>query len=144
MSTWINLPEELDREKHFAIIYKITNLTTNYKYIGKKQLWVKKTKPPLKGKKRKRKEWVKSDYETYFGSSEQLKADILKYGKENFKREILEIASCKWDAAYIELYFQLTENVLMNDNYYNGIINVRLPKPPKSLVLSTKYLYNEK
>lgn len=144
MSEWINLPDELDREKHFAIIYKITNLITNYKYIGKKQLWVKKTKPPLKGKKRKRIEWVKSDYETYFGSSEQLKVDVLKYGKHNFKREILEIASCKWEAAYIELYFQLTEQVLMTDNYYNGIINVRLPKPPKHLVLSTKYLYNEK
>jgi|LakMenE18May11ns_1017448.scaffolds.fasta_scaffold9310266_2 hypothetical protein len=144
MSAWINLPDELDREKHFSIIYKITNLITNCKYIGKKQLWVKRTKPPLKGKKRKRTEWVKSDYETYFGSSEQLKADILKYGKDNFKREILEIASCKWDAAYIELYFQLTEQVLMTDSYYNGIINVRLPKPPKNLVLSTKYLYNEK
>lgn len=144
MLNWINLPEEINKEQHFAIIYKITNLITNCKYIGKKQLWFKKTKPPLKGKKRKRIEWIKSDYESYFGSSEDLKKDVLKYGKHNFKREILEIASCKWEAAYVELYFQLTEQVLTSEDYYNGIINVRLPKPPKNLVLSTKYLYHGK
>ena len=141
---WINLPDILDKEKHFAIIYKITNLITNRKYIGKKQIWSKKTRPPLKGKKRKRIEWVQSDYKSYYGSSEELKKDIVIYGVDNFKREVLDIASCKWDAAYIELYYQLTEQVIFKDDYYNGIINIRLPKPPKNLVLSTKYSYYEK
>lgn len=137
---WKNLPDDLN-ENHFAIIYKITNKITNKKYIGKKQLWKKVTKPPLKGKKRKRIEYKKSDFETYYGSSEELKNDITLYGINNFDREVLDVATCKWDAAYIELYYQLTEQVMFKEDYYNGIINIRLPKPPKNLALSTKYLY---
>lgn len=142
MTTWINLPENIEFNKHFSIIYKITNLINGKKYIGKKQLWSKKTRPPLKNKKRKRIEYVQSDFESYYGSSEDLKKDVEQYGKINFQREVLDIASCKWEAAYMELYYQLTENVLFDDQYYNGIINVRLSKPPKNMVLSTKYFYH--
>jgi len=141
MSNWKNLPEDLNIDDHYAIIYKITNTITNRKYIGKKQLWSKITRPPLKGKKRKRIEYKKSDYITYYGSSTELKEDIIKYGIDNFQREILEIVKCKWEAAYVELYYQLKEQVIFRDDYYNGIINIRLPKPPKDLDLNVKYLY---
>jgi hypothetical protein len=140
MSDWIGLPEIIDIDKHFAIIYKITNTINNKKYIGKKQLFSKTTKPPLKGKKRKRIEYRKSDYEKYYGSSEELKKDVALYGKENFTREVLEIVSCKWEAAYIELYFQIKEGVMFRDDYYNGILNIRLAQAPRDLTLLMKYV----
>ena len=107
MTTWIGLPEIIDKDKHFAIVYLITNTITGLKYVGKKQLWSKVSRPPLKGYKRKRIEYKVSDFETYYGSSEQLKEDLKTYGKENFKREVLDVVSCKWEAAYVELLFQL-------------------------------------
>lgn len=141
-TTWIGLPDTITPD-NYAIIYRITNKINNKQYIGKKQLWKKVTKPPLKGKKRKRVEYKLSDYESYYGSSEDLKKDVLELGVENFQRDVLEIVSCKWEASYIELYYQLTEQVMFKDNFYNGILNIRLPKPPKNLDLSTKYKYEQ-
>jgi len=135
---WINLPSELDPKIHFAFIYKITNLLNNRKYIGKKQLWVKKRKT-IKGQKRKKVELVPSDYEKYWGSSKELLDDIEKYGINNFKREVLEIVGSKWEASYVELWYQMNENVIFSDDYYNGILNVRLPKPSKTLNIKDKY-----
>ena len=131
MNPWIGLPETIDPEKHFSIIYKTTNMITGISYIGKCQLWSKITRPPLKGKTRKRKCTKPSDYLNYYGSSEQLKEDLALYGKENFTREVLDIASCKWEACYLELLHQLSNNVLNSDDYLNGIINLRIGKVPR-------------
>jgi len=133
MSDWIGLPDNIDENKHFSIIYCTTNIKTGKKYIGKCQLWSKVTKPPLKGKTRKRKSTKPSDYLNYYGSSEQLKKDLHEYGKENFKREVLDIASCKWEACYLELLHQLKNNVLNSDEFLNGIINLRIGKCPEHL-----------
>lgn len=133
MSDWIGLPDNIDENKHFSIIYCTTNNITGIKYIGKKQLWSKLTKPPLKGYKRKRKITKPSDYLEYYGSSEQLKKDLELYGKENFTREVLDIASCKWEASFQELLWQLKYNAISSDDYLNGILNIRLIKMPEKL-----------
>jgi len=133
MSDLIGLPEIIDENLHYSIIYCTTNIKTGKKYIGKCQLWSKITKPPLKGKKRKRKIIKSSDYLNYYGSSEQLKKDLEQYGKENFTREVLDIASCKWEASMLELLYQLKYNVLNSDEYLNGILNIRLSKCPENL-----------
>ena len=140
MSDWVNLPENINETEHFSIIYCITNTITSKKYIGKCQLWIKLTKPPLKGTKRKRKITKPSNYMQYYGSSEQLKKDLIEFGKENFTREVLDVASCKWDASYKELLWQIKLGVISSDDYYNGIINVRLPKMPPKLRDSYKNL----
>lgn len=140
-TSWINLPENLCKDEHYAFVYLITNKVNGKKYIGKKQLWSKIRRKPLKGKKRCRIDHVKSDYETYYGSSNKLKDDIEKYGKENFTREVLEICGSKWEVAYAELYHQMKENVIFRDDYYNEIINVRLNNPPKNSNLSAKYSF---
>ena len=44
------LPEDCE-----AFVYLITNLTNDKKYVGKKLARFKVTRPPLKGKKNKRK-----------------------------------------------------------------------------------------
>lgn len=132
MQNWIGLPEILT-EEHHSFVYKITNLITGKKYIGKKQIWQTIKRPPLKGQKKKRKITKESDYKDYYGSSEELKRDVITYGKENFQREILEICSCKWECAYLELEWQIKERVLFREDYYNGIINLRIGAVPAHL-----------
>lgn len=133
---WINVPEKI--EDWFGFIYRTERINAKEGekryYIGKKQFWSNQKRPPLKGKKRGRRVVKESDWKSYYGSSNDLKADIEKYGKENFKREILELTTCKWENAYLELMWQLKENALLREDYYNGILNLRLNSPPKDLI----------
>lgn len=115
------LPEDCE-----AFVYLITNLTNSRKYVGKKLAKFKKTKPPLKGKKRKRRELVESDWREYWGSNDHLKADVAELGEENFTREILYMCASRGAASYLEAKEQFDREVLMTDDYYNGIINVRV------------------
>tara|TARA_Y100000389_G_scaffold92997_1_gene89700 strand:+ start:825 stop:1244 length:420 start_codon:yes stop_codon:yes gene_type:complete len=120
-----NLVEEI-ADQYIGFVYIITNLTNNKKYIGKKLAKFKKTRPPLKGKKRKRKSLVESDWQTYWGSSEHLLADVAELGAENFSREILYFCTTRGELSYREAKEQFDREVLLTDEYYNGIINVRI------------------
>ena len=111
-----------------GFVYIITNLINGRKYIGKKQSIKKITRPPLKGKSRRRITYSESDWKDYYGSSEELKQDINTYGKENFSREILHFCKSKGELSYQELIEQVERRVLERDDYYNGIINVKIHK----------------
>ena len=115
-------------ETAYGFIYMITNIETDKKYIGKKQMVSKRTRPPLKGKKRKRIEFVESDWRTYVSSSNELVNDLQKLGKEKFKFEILRFCANKSQLAYYEAKEQFDREVLLKEDYYNGIINLRLGK----------------
>ena len=109
-----------------GFVYLITNLTTGRKYIGKKLAQFKRTKPPLKGKKRKRKTTVESDWRDYWGSSESLQADVATLGPDKFTREIIYYCKSRSELSYLEAKEQFDRCVLETDDYYNGIINVRV------------------
>jgi hypothetical protein len=109
-----------------GFVYLITNLQTNQKYIGKKLAQFKKTRPPLKGKTRKRRTTVESDWRDYWGSSEHLQADVEQLGADQFTREILYFCETKGEMSYLEAKEQFDRRVLETDEYYNGIINVRV------------------
>jgi hypothetical protein len=109
-----------------GFVYLITNLKTNQKYIGKKLAKFKTTKPPLKGKKNKRRGFKESDWKDYWGSSDRLNADVVALGQENFTREILYLCKSRAEMSYIEAREQFDRRVLETDEYYNGIINVRV------------------
>lgn len=109
-----------------AFVYLITNNTNGRKYVGKKLAKFKKSKPPLKGKKRKRTVYVESDWQEYWGSSDHLQNDVTELGPENFTREILHFCPTRGIASYLEAKEQFDRNVLLTDDYYNGIINVRV------------------
>lgn len=109
-----------------GFVYEITNLTNGKKYIGKKLARFKVTKPPLKGKKNKRRSTKESDWRTYWGSSEHLLADVASLGEENFTREILHYCQSRGMLSYLEAKEQFDREVLLSDEYYNGIINVRV------------------
>lgn len=61
----------MNKDQYYYTVYKTTNLINNKIYIG-----VHKTKCPQ---------------DSYLGSGSRLKLAIKKYGKENFKKEILYI-----------------------------------------------------
>ena len=115
------LPEDCE-----AFVYLITNTTNDKKYIGKKLARFKTTKPPLKGRKNKRRGTKESDWRTYWGSSDHLNEDVIALGEDKFTREILHYCPTRGIASYIEAQEQFERNVLLTDEYYNGIINVRV------------------
>lgn len=119
----------------FGFIYEITNIINNKKYIGKKQKLSKFKKKPLKGRKNKRIEIKESDWREYTSSSAELNEDISKYGKDKFVFKILRACHSKWELAYFEIKEQLERNVLLRNDYYNGIINVRIGRPPKNFII---------
>ena len=109
-----------------GFVYLITNKINNMKYIGKKLAKFKTTKPPLKGKKNKRRGYKESDWRDYWGSSDRLNEDVKELGEENFTREILYMCPSRGVASYLEAKEQFIRGVLETDEYYNGIINVRV------------------
>jgi hypothetical protein len=116
-----DLPEDVE-----GFVYIITNLTDNRKYIGKKLARFKTTKPPLKGRKNKRRGFKESDWREYWGSSDHLNADVMKLGKDKFTREILHYCPSRGILSYMEAKEQFDRKVLETDEYYNGIIQVRI------------------
>lgn len=120
-------------DNFFGFVYSILNKKNGKVYIGKKQCTVKIKRKPLKGKKRNRIDKKDSDWKTYTGSSKELNDDIKKLGKENFEFTILKLCDSKWELGYEEIKEQLKRDVLLNEKYYNGIINVRIGRPPMSL-----------
>ena len=128
MSNWTynnkvvnDLPDDVE-----GFVYVITNLVDNRKYIGKKLARFKTTKPPLKGRKNKRRGTKESDWRTYWGSSDHLNAEVLALGEDKFKREIIHYCPSRGALSYVEAKEQFDRRVLETDEYYNGIINVRV------------------
>lgn len=116
-------------ENHHSFVYVITRLDTNKKYIGKKILKHKHTKPPLKGNKRKRVNIIESDWKTYWGSSEQLLNEINLIGVSMFKREILHICYSKGEASYLETKeILLNDALLYPDKWYNSWVTAKISR----------------
>ena len=141
MAEWENIPNQDIIDNSFGFIYRIIHISSDMKYIGKKQFHSKTRKPPLKGKKRKRIIIKESDWRNYYSSSEEFKYLWEKDGPDAFRREILCTTSCAWEHMWLEHKYQIDENVLFRDDYVNGIIHIRLGRPPKALI--DKYKINQ-
>ena len=115
------LPEDCE-----GFVYLITNTTNGKMYVGKKLAKFKKTRPPLKGRINKRRSKVESDWRDYWGSNDHLIADVAELGEQNFTKEILYICKARGVMSYLEAREQFERRVLESDDYYNGIINVRV------------------
>jgi hypothetical protein len=115
-----------------GFVYMITNNLTGRKYIGKKLAKFSKTTyrmVKLKNGKKKRQKIrgkVESDWQTYYGSNDQLNRDLLDLGTENFTREILYYCKSKAECSYIEAREQFSRRVLESTDWYNGHIQVRV------------------
>ena len=134
MSKWIGLPECTDN--YHGFVYKVRNNHPESEkkyYIGCKKLLKRVKRKPLKGKKRHRIAYIDNNVEEYWGSSEELKADIAKYGLDFFEKEVIHMCETQWEMKFLEMLEQMRHNVLFDDSSYNGIINVRINSVPKSL-----------
>lgn len=126
--SWLFESKEIEvlPEDCVGFVYLITNLTNDRKYIGKKLARFKTSKPPLKGRKNRRRGTKESDWREYYGSNDELNKDIEQLGTENFRREILYYCNSKAECSYIEAREQFRHKVLETPQYYNGHIQVRV------------------
>ena len=115
--------EDDDIKDQIGFVYVIENISTGKKYIGKKLFKFTRTKT-VKGKRKKVK--VDSDWQTYYGSNNELNSDVEKLGKESFRRSILHLCKSKGTANFLEAKEQILNNVLESDNWYNDQIRVRV------------------
>lgn len=115
-------------EDYYGFVYVITEKETDMKYVGKKFFYRTKTLPITKTRKRRKKTLVESDWRTYCGSSERVQELIESKGLDAFTREILHLCRTKGDCAYYETKEQFDREVLLRDDYYNGIINCRISR----------------
>lgn len=118
--------EELEISPFVGFVYQITEVDTGMKYIGKKFFWRKVTKPPLKGRKNKRRSIAESDWKSYYGSNDKIKDMVESGNQDRFKREILMLCVSKGECSYQEAKLQFDNEVLLRDDYYNGIISCRI------------------
>lgn len=108
---------------HYGFCYEITNTLNGRIYIGRKVFWFRRK---VKGKRNRKK--TESDWKTYYGSSEEVQADVIKFGKDAFVRKILSLHETKGRLNYHETKLLFTRSVLetyMPDGtllYYNGNI----------------------
>ena len=138
---WIYRGKPFDSEDiqdNYGFIYRITNTTNGYDYVGRKYFTTVKKRPPLKGKKNKRRETIETDWKEYWGSSPRLLADIEQLGKDKFTREIIHLCKTRGETNYMEAYYQFTEGVLLREDNYNGIIQIKLGKNSVKDVKFTK------
>lgn len=125
---WIYQTKDFTEDQigeNYGFVYCITNKVTGKKYIGKKFFYSSKTKQ-VKGKKKKIK--VSSDWQTYYGSNEELKKDVIMHGQEMFDRTIIHLCKTKGECGYLEAKEQFLKCVLESDEYYNTWIMVRVRK----------------
>ena len=110
-------------EGTFGFIYEVTHNPTGKKYVGKKQLMMNRTLPPLKGQKRKRKVVKEGDWKTYYGSQSDIKS-LLKEGSAlDFSRKILNFVPSKKLLTYYETKYLFERGVLEKpDEYLNDNI----------------------
>ena len=112
-----------DIGEYYGFVYRITNTINGKSYIGRKY-FVQKRKP----KGGKRKVTSESDWKRYFGSSEELKQDIKRIGRDSFRREIISLHKTLGKVNYEETKQLFIHNVLMEalddgtPKYYNSNI----------------------
>jgi len=117
-----------DVRDYYGFVYKITCSATNRAYIGRKYFWQKRKPRNTAATTRRRRVTSESNWQNYYGSSDELKADVKKYGRDAFTREILSLHGTPGRVNYEETRQLFLHDVLtkaLTDGtpaYYNSNI----------------------
>ena len=128
MSEWLykNQPFTSEQaEGYYGFIYVIQNKLDGKRYIGRKYLTKAATKQ-VNGKKKKIRK--ASDWETYWSSSDILKAQVKELGEENFTREILYLCKTRSECNYMEAREIFIRDALLKETYLNGWVSAKVHK----------------
>jgi hypothetical protein len=130
MSEWIYENKVFTSEEisdNIGFVYEITDTENGMKYIGKKKFWSKVTRPPLKGKKNKRRSVKESDWKKYYSSSEKIKTLVEDTGGLRFERRIIRLCKSLGEMTYYEMKEQIVRDVLFKpDEYYNAFVGGKI------------------
>lgn len=109
-----------DPDNYFGFIYKIDDVTAGKSYIGRKQYW--KAKQGVKGCKSKVADrgsprwkeccWLPSGWESYKGSSKNLKDWMKKYPNHEYRYTILKNCRSRGVLSYMECKYLWDNRVL--------------------------------
>lgn len=135
-NAWTFNGEEFDSENigdAYGFVYLITT-PEGQKYIGRKYFWsIRK----VKGKSRRQR--TESDWKTYYGSSDVLKAKIKESDKKLFRREIISLHSTKGRVNYEEVKEQFAHEVLEREDYINDNINGKWHRSPEHITAKSRF-----
>ena len=135
-NAWTFNGKEFDSENigdAYGFVYLITT-PEGQKYIGRKYFWsIRK----VKGKSRRQR--TESDWKTYYGSSDVLKAKIKESDKKLFRREIISLHSTKGRVNYEEVKEQFAHEVLERDDYINDNINGKWHRSPEHITNKSRF-----
>jgi len=121
------------KQDSFGFIYITTHIPTGKKYLGKKSFFYTLNKklgkkeltqqPVTRGRTKTTKKVIKeSDWRTYYGSEKFIKQKLKEGKQEEFKREIIHLASNKKLLTYFECKYQFIYGVLENEEWINNNI----------------------
>jgi hypothetical protein len=124
MWTYQGEPFDTEEAKNwFGCVYIIKNLSNNRQYIGRK-CFTAAGRKTVKGKVKKiRKD---SDWLTYYGSSDELKADIERLGKDKFTREIVKLVKTRGELNYWETKYIIDAEAILRSSYYNAWFSAKI------------------
>lgn len=106
---------EIKDKRHFGFIYEITNKTNGKKYIGQKSMYSKRGSY-----------FVESGWQDYTGSNDNLNHAI-KTGDE-IEKNILRFCLTKAELNYFETKEILQRDALLDANYYNDWVSVKVTR----------------
>jgi Putative endonuclease segE, GIY-YIG domain len=110
-----------------GFVYKIERRDTKRVYFGQKRFTKAITRKPLKGRKRKRRSRIASDWIGYWGSCQELLTEVGRLGPKKFRRTILHLCKTKSEMNYLELHEQMVNHVLLYpDKFYNSYVGTRI------------------
>jgi hypothetical protein len=118
-----------DIGKSYGFVYLITDQVTGKMYVGRKYFWSMRKKKGAT--KRKREE---SDWKSYYGSGDEIKALVKEFGQNRFSRQILSVHSTRGDVNYSEVREQFRRDVLEKDEYINANINGKWFRKPQHII----------
>ena len=125
---WLYKNKEFNEtpEEYQGFVYEIKELSTDKKYIGKKNFWRPKILPKNSKRSRRVKTRVESDWREYYGSNQELQSLVERVGSEGYERKILHLCKTKGEMSYMEAKLQFMFDVLLKDDYYNEFIGCKI------------------